>query len=134
MSFDLLGVTLAAAALLAWGRSRPLLAGVLLGLAFTARSYPVVLLLALALVALRAGRWREWVTTALAALVTVVAVFVAVPAGERGRREAGLPLLVEQRRELRVAVAAAAVAALGPQAALDHQARAGRRPGWTRAR
>jgi uncharacterized membrane protein len=37
VSFDLLGIALAAGALLAWGRSRPLLAGVLLGLAISAR-------------------------------------------------------------------------------------------------
>jgi uncharacterized membrane protein len=74
VSFDLLGIALAAAALLAWGRSRPVLAGVLLGLATTARSYPVLLLVVLALLALRTGQWRAWFRTAAAALVTVVVV------------------------------------------------------------
>ncbi|GAB3595617.1 glycosyltransferase 87 family protein [Angustibacter peucedani] len=74
VSLDLLGVTLAAGGLLAWGRRRPLLAGVLLGLAVTARSYPVVLLLVLALLAARTGRWREWAVTAAAAVGTTVAV------------------------------------------------------------
>ncbi|WP_426564205.1 glycosyltransferase family 87 protein [Angustibacter sp. McL0619] len=74
VSFDMLGIALAAAALLLWGRSRPLVAGVLLGLAITARTYPLVLLLVLALLALRTGRWRAWLITAAAAFVTVVVV------------------------------------------------------------
>jgi len=41
VSVDLLGVMLASAALWAWGRSRVLMAGVLLGLAISARSYPL---------------------------------------------------------------------------------------------
>jgi uncharacterized membrane protein len=74
VSLDLLGVTLAAAGLLLWGRSKPVAAGLLLGLAVTARTYPVLLVLALGLLALRAGRVREWATMAAAALVTVLAV------------------------------------------------------------
>jgi uncharacterized membrane protein len=76
VSLDLLGVVLAAGGLLAWGRRRPVVAGVLLGLAVTARTYPVVLLVVLALVALRAGRWAEWARTTVAALLTVLVVLV----------------------------------------------------------
>jgi uncharacterized membrane protein len=76
VSLDLLGVVLAGAGLLAWGRRRPVLAGLLLGLGVTARTYPVVLLVVLALLALRAGRWSEWLRTAVAAVVTVLAVLV----------------------------------------------------------
>jgi uncharacterized membrane protein len=74
VSMDLLGVALAAGGLLAWGRRRPVLAGLLLGLAVTARTYPVLLVLVLAMLAARTGRWREWITTAVAGIVTVVAV------------------------------------------------------------
>jgi uncharacterized membrane protein len=74
VSLDLLGVTLAACALLAWARARPLVAGVLLGLAVTARTYPALLLAVLALLALRTGRWREWAVTAAAAAFSVVVV------------------------------------------------------------
>jgi uncharacterized membrane protein len=74
VSLDLLGVTLAAAGLLLWGRSKPVAAGLLLGLAVTARTYPVLLVLVLGLLALRAGRVREWSTMAVAALATVLAV------------------------------------------------------------
>ena len=49
---------LAAAGLLAWSRSRPVVSGILLGLAISARTYPVLFILAIALVALRAGRGR----------------------------------------------------------------------------
>lgn len=76
VSLDLLGVVLAGAGLLAWGRRRPVWAGVLIGLGVTARTYPAVLLVVLALLALRAGRWREWVQTAAAAVVTVLVVLV----------------------------------------------------------
>jgi uncharacterized membrane protein len=74
VSLDLLGVTLASAGLLLWARSRPVAAGLLLGLAVTARTYPVLLVVTLGLLALRAGRVREWLTMAIAALVTVLAV------------------------------------------------------------
>jgi len=49
VSVDLLGVLLASAALWAWGRSRVVLAGVMMGLAISARSYPLVLLVAIGL-------------------------------------------------------------------------------------
>lgn len=78
VSLDLLGVTLAAAGLVAWGRRRLVAAGVLLGLAVTARTYPLLLLLVLGLVAGRAGRLREWWVTVSAAVVTVVAVLLPV--------------------------------------------------------
>lgn len=76
VSLDLLGVVLAGAGLLAWGRRRPVLAGVLIGLGVTARTYPAVLLLALALLALRTGRWGEWLRAALATVATVLVVLV----------------------------------------------------------
>lgn len=76
VSLDLLGVVLAAAGLLAWGRRRPVWAGVLIGLGVTARTYPAVLLVVLGLLALRAGRWREWVRTAAASVATVLVVLV----------------------------------------------------------
>ncbi|NMM23648.1 MAG: DUF2029 domain-containing protein [Phycicoccus sp.] len=69
VSVDLLGVMLASAALLAWGRGKVLMAGVLLGLAISARSYPLLLLVAIGLLAVRSGRvaaWRQLAGTALA--------------------------------------------------------------------
>ncbi|HEX2705868.1 MAG TPA: hypothetical protein VHM65_08920, partial [Candidatus Lustribacter sp.] len=53
---DVVGVALVSGALLAWGRRRPPLAGVLLGLAISARTYPLVILAALLFVCLRGGR------------------------------------------------------------------------------
>ena len=74
VSVDLLGVMLASAALWAWGRSRVLMAGVLLGLAIAARSYPLVLLVAIGLLAVRSGRVAAWRQLAVAALATWFAV------------------------------------------------------------
>ena len=74
VSVDLLGVLLASLALLAWGRKRIVLAGVLLGLAISARSYPLVLLVAIGLLAVRSGRVRSWTGLAATTLATCLAV------------------------------------------------------------
>jgi uncharacterized membrane protein len=58
LSFDLVAVALATAGLACWGRRRPVAAGVLLGLALAARAYPLLLLVALVLLAVRTGRRR----------------------------------------------------------------------------
>jgi uncharacterized membrane protein len=67
-NFDALAVALATGAMLAWARRRPVLAGVLLGLGVAAKLYPLLLLVPLAVLALRTGRVREIVQTAVAAL------------------------------------------------------------------
>lgn len=79
VSVDLLGVALASAGLWAWARRRPVLAGVLLGLAVTARTYPLLLLLALVLLGLRTGRFaavRRVVTVAGASVAVVLLPFL----------------------------------------------------------
>jgi uncharacterized membrane protein len=85
VSPDLLGVALASAGLLAWSRRQPAVAGLLLGLAVSARTYPVLLLAVLGLLAARAGRVREWWVTVgwavLAAAVVVVPWLLANPGG-----------------------------------------------------
>lgn len=84
VSLDLLGVALATGGLVAWGRRRPVAAGVLLGLAVTARTYPVLLIAVVGLLALRAGQLRAWALTAGSAALTalvVVAPFLARDAG-----------------------------------------------------
>lgn len=77
-NWDLLAVTLSTFAMLAWARSRPVLAGSLLGLGIAAKFYPLLLLGALFLLCLRAGRLAVWGRTALAALVAWAAVNVPV--------------------------------------------------------
>jgi Glycosyltransferase family 87 len=74
ISVDLLGVLLASVALLAWGRNKIYLAGLLMGLAISARSYPLVLLIAIGLLALRSGRLGAWARLAGTTLATCVAV------------------------------------------------------------
>lgn len=71
---DILGVAFVAAGLWAWRRERLVAAGVLLGLAVSARSYPLLVLAALFLVCLRAGRLDAFGRTAGAALGTVIVV------------------------------------------------------------
>jgi len=68
VSVDLLGVLLTSVALWAWGRSKLVVAGVVMGLATSARSYPLVLLVAIGLLAVRSGRVRAWAVMAGTAL------------------------------------------------------------------
>jgi uncharacterized membrane protein len=79
-NWDLLAVTLATFAMLAWARSRPVLAGVLLGLGIAAKFYPLLLLGVLFVLCLRAGRLRAWGRTVVATVAawSVVNVPVAV--------------------------------------------------------
>jgi uncharacterized membrane protein len=77
-NWDLFAVALATAAMWAWARNRPVLAGVLLGLGVAAKFYPLLLLGALFLLCLRAGRLREWLRAAVAAGVAWLAVDVPV--------------------------------------------------------
>jgi hypothetical protein len=74
VSVDLLGVLLASVALWAWGRNKVVLAGLLFGLAISARTYPLVLLVAIGLLALRSGKLGAWARLAGTALVTWFAV------------------------------------------------------------
>lgn len=78
ISADLLGVALAAAGMWAWSRRNRTLAGVLLGLAIAARSYPVLILVAIGLLCLRSGRLADFRRTALYALLVFAAVLCAV--------------------------------------------------------
>jgi uncharacterized membrane protein len=80
INWDLFAVALTAAAMLMWSRSRPLAAGVLIGLATAAKLYPFLLLGAALVVCLRAGRLREWAVAASGAVVSWLVVNVPVMA------------------------------------------------------
>ncbi|MEU2347656.1 glycosyltransferase 87 family protein [Modestobacter sp. NPDC049651] len=72
-NWDLLAVALTTLGTWAWARRHPVVAGLLLGLAVAAKLYPVLLLGALFVLCLRAGKLRPWlVTTASAAAAWVV--------------------------------------------------------------
>ncbi len=58
INWDLLAVALTALAVAFWAGRRPVLAGVFLGLAISAKFYPVVFLWPLVLLCVRAGQWR----------------------------------------------------------------------------
>jgi uncharacterized membrane protein len=63
VNWDLLAAGLTAFAMYLWARRRPVAAGTLLGLATAAKFYPLLLAGALIVLAIRANRWREVVTT-----------------------------------------------------------------------
>lgn len=83
--FDALATALATTGLLAWARRRPMLAGVLLGLGGAAKLYPLLLLVPILLLCLRAGRLRAGLQATAAAVVAWVMVNLPVavlfPAG-----------------------------------------------------
>lgn len=83
VNWDLLAIALATTALLAWSRQRLEWAGILLGLAISAKFYPLLFLGPLFLLCLRAGRLRPFFVTATAAagtwLVLNVPVLLAAP-------------------------------------------------------
>lgn len=74
VNWDLFAVGLTALFLLCWARKRPVLAGVLLGLAVAAKFYPFLLAGPLFVLALRSGRWRAASLTIGTAAATWVAV------------------------------------------------------------
>lgn len=76
INWDLLAVALVALALLSLSRSRIVAAGILLGAAMSAAHYPFVILIALALLALRSKQWRATFRVALAAVVTWLVINV----------------------------------------------------------
>jgi uncharacterized membrane protein len=73
-NFDALAVACATGAVFAWARRRPVLAGTLIGFGVAAKLYPILLLIPLAILGLRAGRLREVGKTALAAVIAWVLV------------------------------------------------------------
>ncbi|ABS05803.1 glycosyltransferase 87 family protein [Kineococcus radiotolerans] len=97
LSLDLAGVALATAGTACWARRRPVAAGVLLGLAVAARTYPVLVLLAIALLAVRTGRHRAAATTVLAAVLAWLAVDLPLALTRPGAWSAYLSAFFEQR-------------------------------------
>ncbi|WP_405101898.1 glycosyltransferase family 87 protein [Micromonospora sp. NBC_01412] len=78
VNWDLLAVGLAAFGLLAWARRRPVVAGVLLGLAGAAKMWPLFVLGPILVLALRANRLRAGLTAVGTALVALVVVNLPV--------------------------------------------------------
>jgi uncharacterized membrane protein len=64
VNWDLLAIGLTSFFMLAWARRRPAIAGAMLGLAGAAKLYPLFLLGALLVLAIRTGRWRATLITA----------------------------------------------------------------------
>lgn len=74
INWDLIAMGLTALGMAAWAARRPVLAGVLIGLAIATKFYPVVLLWPLFLLCLRAGRLRAFWTMLAAAATAWLAV------------------------------------------------------------
>ncbi len=77
-NWDLLAMALASAALWAWARQKPVLAGVLIGLGTAAKLYPILLLIPLGILAVRTRRWAPVLWAAAAAALTWLTVNVPI--------------------------------------------------------
>ncbi len=78
INWDMIAMALTALAMVAWAVRRPTSAGVLFGLAIATKFYPIVLLGALFLLCLRAGRLRDFRATAVGAAVAWLVVNVPI--------------------------------------------------------
>ena len=78
INWDLFAVALSALALAAWAKRRPAAAGVLLGLAISAKFYPLFFLGPLVLLCARAGQWRALGRLMAAAATTWLVVNVPI--------------------------------------------------------
>ncbi len=74
VNWDLLTVGLTAVGMAAWAKRRPVLAGVLLGLAIGAKFYPLLIFGPMLLLGLRTKRWLDLGSTLAAAVFTWVVV------------------------------------------------------------
>ena len=87
INWDLAAAAFLGLGLLAWARRHPVWAGVALGLGGATKLYPLVLLAPLALLCIRAGRWKELGLTLLGSasawLVVNLPIALAAPAGWR---------------------------------------------------
>jgi len=77
-NFDALAAACAAGALLAWSRRRPAVAGVLIGVGVALKLYPLLLLVPMLILGVRAGRLRSVAQTAVLALLTWLVVNLPV--------------------------------------------------------
>jgi hypothetical protein len=78
INWDLIAMALTALAMVAWARKHGVAAGILFGLAVATKFYPIVLLGALFLLCLRAGRLREFRVTGISAAVAWLVVNVPI--------------------------------------------------------
>jgi uncharacterized membrane protein len=77
-NWDLVAMALAGLGLVQWTRRRPLAAGLLLGTATATKLYPVLFLVPLLALCLRAGRVRPFLVAALATVLTPVLISLPV--------------------------------------------------------
>src|SRR4051794_11948135 len=75
-NWDLAATAFAALGLLAWARRRPVWTGVFLGLGVATKLYPLLFLVPLFFLCLRAERLRQWVTTAASTVGTAVLAYL----------------------------------------------------------
>jgi len=76
INWDLIPIAFVALAFLAWSKDKPILTGILFGLAITSKFYPVFLLFGFLLMAWRNTSWRPTLKMIVATIMTFVAINV----------------------------------------------------------
>lgn len=100
-NWDLLAVAFTAGGLLAWSRKAPAVAGLLFGFGAATKAYPLLILVALGILAYRAGTMRAWARCAAWAVGTLVVTYAVVwpfagsYVGDNGHRHNNLWKFVE---------------------------------------
>jgi uncharacterized membrane protein len=100
-NWDLVAVAFTAGGLLAWSKKAPAIAGILIGFGAATKAYPLLILVALGLLAYRAGRlglWRRCTAWALGTLLVTYAVvwpFAGSYVDDAGHRHNNLWRFVE---------------------------------------
>ena len=74
INWDLIPIALVALAFLAWSKEKPILTGVLLGLAVASKFYPIFLLVGFILLAWKNNSWRPTLNMIMAMFATLLAV------------------------------------------------------------
>ena len=88
-NWDMAAVAFGSAGILAWARKRHALAGVLLGLGVATKMFPVLFLLPLFVLCLRAARLRAWFAAAASTVLTVALIYIPVYVTASAFREEG---------------------------------------------
>ena len=112
VNWDLIAMALTALGIAAWAARRGVWAGVLLGLGVATKFYPLVVLGALLLLCLRAGRMRDFAKTLAAAALAWLAV--NLPVIHRRAVRLGHLLRVQQEPRRRLGLALVHVRVLQP--------------------
>ncbi len=78
INWDLLAVMMTSLALWAWSRTRPIYAGIAIGCAIATKVYPLVVVVAIIVLAIRTSQWRQTALFSISGILTWLAINLPV--------------------------------------------------------